>query len=113
MAASETIPAENWSSKSKKHQKDLLSWDSAEERIIWKTSEFSNFCARSAFFYFFLLYSPPKFNAQYKFKSHSLNCDRLNYAAPDKADLIWMVTLDTLENKSHYNNKKQQTWEEE
>lgn len=56
--------------------------------------------------------SPPKLNAQGEFKTRSPNC-RINPAAPDKTDLIWMVNLSTLESRTHYNNKEQQKWEEE
>lgn len=56
---------------------------------------------------------PPKLNAQGEFKIHSPNCDRINVAAPDKTDLIWMVTLSTLESRAHYSNKERQKWEEE
>ena len=57
--------------------------------------------------------SLPKLNAQGEFKTRSPNCDRINAAAPDKTDLIWMVTLSTLESRTHYNNKERQKWEKE
>ena len=57
--------------------------------------------------------TPPKLNAQGEFKACSPNCDQINVAAPDETDLIWMVTLSTLQSRTHYNNKEWQKWEEE
>jgi hypothetical protein len=90
-----------------------LSYGKAGE-WAWRevTNDCSYFCANSAFS-ISLSHTPQKLNAQGEFKSRNLNCDQINLAAPDKTDLIWMVTLSILENRTHYNNKKRQKWEEE
>lgn len=90
-----------------------------ESAILWYGSEtawrqLTNECSYFVPDRHFYFSSPtPKLNAQGEFKTSSANCDQINVAAPYKTDLIWMVTLSTLESRTHYNNKERQKWEEE